>query len=89
MCFQSGNLLMEVENKCPHSNNRFIEEMQEAQASSSPIPAERDLSLWAPILLCVLRDGLGRSRRSNSMSLDDTGDSFAWIQTEVSGWDGE
>ncbi|ONK62810.1 uncharacterized protein A4U43_C07F8370 [Asparagus officinalis] len=72
MCSRIVDPVMEVEIKCPLCNGGFIEEM-EAQENPAPSSAnnpnstsdsDQDLSLWAPILLSMLNDGLRRRRRS-------------------------
>lgn len=75
MCSRRVNPVMEAEIKCPFCESGFVEEMDgregDFDTSGSDLQSDRDLSLWAPILV----EMMGGSRRRRSRRDEDDDDS--------------
>ncbi|XP_008793322.1 E3 ubiquitin-protein ligase SIRP1 [Phoenix dactylifera] len=74
MCSQMVNPVMEVEIKCPHCNNGFVEEMDGGgDLDAADLGSDRSLSLWAPVLLGMMSRGSRRRRLQREEEEDDSG----------------
>ncbi|KAG1371443.1 putative E3 ubiquitin-protein ligase SIRP1 [Cocos nucifera] len=72
MCLLMVNPVMEVEIKCPHCNNGFVEEMDGGgELDATDLGSDRALSLWAPILLGMMSSGSRRGRHQREEQEDD------------------
>ncbi|XP_010938151.1 E3 ubiquitin-protein ligase SIRP1 isoform X2 [Elaeis guineensis] len=73
MCLRMINPVMEVDIKCPHCNNGFVEEMDGGgELDASGLGSDRNLSLWAPILLGMMSSGSRRRRLQREEQEDDS-----------------